>query len=295
MKSQEDVERAIRDLRIQTDRSTDKKIIDAAALELEAAVEASRASKPALSTWWKNAAYSRPFRLVTAAAALFLLVLGMELVSSFDAAGVAWADVADRVAEIDRFMFRLRIRVSDDGARQVEETMRAAADDVAMTFFFSSSLGFRWDVHSDGNLATSFVYPSGADSGIFISYEDKSWARIPTSEDAPVSSPEAPVHDPEEYIRRFLERDRTELGRSTIDGIDVQGIEVINPPTQDGPDMEGIGRLWVSIESDLPVRIELEQRAERQRVTWTLDFRWGEQVDASAFDPRVPDGFAVIR
>jgi hypothetical protein len=99
------------------------------------------------------------------------------------------------------------------------------------------------------------------------------------------------VDDPEDYIRRFLDKEGTDLGRAVIDGIEVEGIEVVDPPTQDGPDMDGIGRLWVGIESGLPVRIELEQFAEERRVTWTLDFRWGAQVDPAVFEPTVPDGF----
>jgi hypothetical protein len=72
-----------------------------------------------------------------------------------------------------------------------------------------------------------------------------------------------------------------------------EGIEVADPPTQDGPDLNGVGRLWVSVETGLPVRIELEQRAQ-ERVAWVLDFRWGEQVDADAFRPNVPEGFDQV-
>jgi hypothetical protein len=295
MKSQQDIERAVRDVRFQTEPETDKKIINAAALELQAAVEASNTQRPALSIWWENVAHGRTFRLAAAAIALLLLITGMEIVNGFDRSRVVWAEVADRMAEVDRFMFRMRISISDeDDARHTEDTVTAGDNDVAMTFFFSASLGFRWDVHTDGSLATSFVYPSGADSGFVISHADKSWGRIPASPEATAGSPDSPVDDPEEYIRRFLEREHTELGRSTIDGIEVEGVEVINPPTREGPDMEGIGRLWVSVDSDLPVRIELEQMADGQRVVWTLDFRWGAQVNAGAFEPNIPDDFTVI-
>ncbi len=292
----EDVERAIRELRIETSSDIDRKILQSAGRELEAGTEQSRASSSWQSDWWARAARSRPFRLATAAVAVLVLITGLELLNGPGSGRVAWAEVTDRIAEVDRFSFRLGIRVLGEGSeRQAEGTQDAEEHDVAMMFFFSSSLGFRWDVHSDGSLATSFIYPSASDSGIVISNVEKTWGFLPAPAEAPRSGPDSPVDDPEEYIRRFLDRDRTELGRRTIDGIEVEGVEVTNPPTQDGPDLDGIGRLWVSVESGLPVRIELEQLAKQQRVEWTLDFRWGAQVDAGAFEARVPDGYSQVR
>jgi hypothetical protein len=102
-------------------------------------------------------------------------------------------------------------------------------------------------------------------------------------------------------VERFLERDGTEIGRSTIDGVEVEGLEVIDPPTQfgpgaeGGPRVEGTGRLWVGLESGLPVRIEIQQGREDDGIAWTLDFRWGAQVDPVAFEPRVPEGYAFVR
>jgi len=294
--TQEEFERAIRELRIETSPDIDKKILELAGLELETATGQSRASRSWLSDWWASAARSRPFRLATAAVALLVLITGIEIVNGFGSGRVAWAEVVDRIAEADRFSFRLRIRILGEGSEsQVAGKQGADQPDVAMAFFFSSSLGFRWDVHSDGSLATSFVYPTGSDSGIVLSYVERTWAHLPASAEAPKSRPDSPVDDPEEYIRRFLERDHTELGRRTIDGIEVEGVEVINPPTQDGPDLDGIGRLWVSVESGLPVRIELEQLAEQLRIEWTLDFRWGAQVDTGVFEATVPDGFSQVR
>ena len=296
MNTQEDVERAIRELRIETSPDTDRKILQSAGLELEAATEQSRASRSWLSGWWASGARSRPFRLATAVVALLVLITGIEIVNGFGSGRVAWAEVVDRIAEADRFSFRLGIRISGEGSENhVAATQGTDEHDVAMTFFFSSNLGFRWDVHSDGILATSFVFPSGSESGIVISYVERTWAYLPASAEAPEGEPDSPVSDPEEYIRRFLEREVTELDRRTIDGIEVEGVEVINPPTQDGPDLDGIGRLWVSVESGLPVRIELEHLAEQQRVEWALDFRWGAQVDAGVFEATVPNDFSQLR
>ena len=299
MKTLEEVERAVRESSIRTSPELDEKILKAAGRELDAAVRTSRAQLSTLSGWCKNAVLSRPFRLVAAAVVLFGLFLGAELVNIFDAGGVAWAEVADRIAQMERFMFRLRINIGGDATgEEAEDSAAAAVRDVAMSYYLSSSLGVRWDVFADGTLQMSLFYPTDADSGLAVNYVERTWTRVPTSAGGPEGSDSSPVDDPEAYIRRFLERDYTELGRDTIDGIEVEGIEVINPPGRYGPgeeqgtDMEGVGRLWVGVKSGFPVRIELEPDAAGQGVFWTLDFRWGAQVDAAVFEARVPEGFS---
>ena len=295
----EDVEQAIRELRVETTEETDRKILETAGLELETAtgaVGAARGSgnRSGTASPWTRLLGGRPFRLAAAMVVALLVIGGMELMNGFGSPGVAWAEVVDRVAQADRFSFRLGVRIAGEGGEARPEAGSAVEAEVAaMTFFVSSTLGFRWDVHTEGEPAMSFIYTAGAENGIAINRGERTWARLPPVEEAPQGPLDVPVRDPEDYIRRFLARDHADLGMRVMDGIEVEGIEVVDPPTRDGPDLDGVGRLWVSAETDLPVRIELEQRAQ-ERVTWVLDFRWGEQVEADAFRPDVPEGFDQV-
>jgi hypothetical protein len=244
---------------------------------------------------------SRPLQVAASAVLLFGLYLGAEIANVPVARGVVWAEVSDRMAQADRFMFRLAVRISA-GPQTGEAPGSVGADGkaVAMAFFFST-VGTRWDLYDGESLGSSIVMPVEADSGIAINYHEETWSRIPQAADVLAGAVTSPVEDPETWVRRFLERERTELGRSAVDGIEVEGVEVIDPPTQFGPGngsglrMAGIGRLWVSVESGLPVRIELEQEGDSARVSWILDFRWGAQVEIDAFDATVPDGFTLTR
>ena len=295
----EDIEQAIRDLRIETTEETDRKILEAASRELEAATGAAGGARGSgdrsgTASPWARLLGGRPFRLAAAIVVALLVIGGMELMNGFGSPGVAWAEVVDRVAQADRFSFRLGVRIPGEGGEARPEAGSAAEAEVAaMTFFVSSTLGFRWDVHTEGEPAMSFIYPAGAENGIAINHGERTWSPLPPAEEAPQGPAEVPVRDPEDYIRRFLARDHEDLGTQVIDGIQAEGIQVADPPTQDGPDLNGVGRLWVSVETGLPVRIELEQRAQ-ERVTWVLDFRWGEQVEADAFRPNVPEGFDQV-
>jgi len=82
-----------------------------------------------------------------------------------------------------------------------------------------------------------------------------------------------------------------ELGETIIEGIEVSGIEVDDPPAGGEGVLEGVGRLWINPLSRLPVRLELIGNADGDEVKWVFDFRWGEQVDPEAFVPKVPPGY----
>ena len=47
--------------------------------------------------------------------------------------------------------------------------------------------------------------------------------------------------------------------------------------------------------TELPIRIEIEGKAEGKATRWQMDFRWGEAVSPSVFEPNVPSDYTRIR
>jgi len=88
--------------------------------------------------------------------------------------------------------------------------------------------------------------------------------------------------------------DYQELGEKMIGDIRVQGIEVKDPPMDDESLANAVGRLWVDVETQLPVRIEIEGTADSHTVQWIMDFRWAEAVDPGVFEPNITDDFTLI-
>jgi len=234
-----------------------------------------------------------PVQVAAGVLALFLIVLGGVSLLRQRMVPVVWAEVADQVADIDRFMFQMKIRVPKGGrGGPPKRGPEPVGAEVAMTFYLSSEHGFRWDVHTEGQLVMSYYTTPGGDSVIVVDHAEESWMRFPTSPQRQAQSPLSPEEDPEEYIRRFLARGYRELGESTIDGVKVEGIEVTDPPAGVDSYLKGVGRLWVDVRSELPVRLELQGEAEGQNMEWIFDFRWGKQVDIEVFAPVIPPGFS---
>ena len=82
-----------------------------------------------------------------------------------------------------------------------------------------------------------------------------------------------------------------------INGIDVEGVEVHNSELLAGD--EGVVRLWVDIETNLRVRMELEGKmmeagAKRPMKFVMDDFQWDVELDASVFEPNIPPDYNLM-
>ncbi len=225
-------------------------------------------------------------KLAVAAVVLIAGLLGWNALNGPHGSGVAWAAIPDHIKTIDMFMFRLTIGVQgQDGARAADKHTGQ------FTFYLSEQYGFRMDISGDGQTISWYV-PSTADTITMVIPAEKKWSKSPL----PPEQRKMPdqYEDPAEYVKRFLARPSKELGRSVIDGIAVEGIEVQDPPIERGKLANGVGRLWVDMQNQLPVRIEIEGTADEMAVRWQMEFKWSEAVPASVFEPNIPSDYTPL-
>jgi outer membrane lipoprotein-sorting protein len=232
-----------------------------------------------------HAAHGRA-RWGIAAAILIVLIISATRMGSLGG-GVAWGKVADHVAAIDTFMFSLAIDVSDanDVKPQGQPTAR-------WVFYVSEQHGFRMDISGGGQTVSWYAKPEG-DTVTMVIPAAKQWMKLPIPPEQRNKKPEQ-YEDPNEYLERFLARPQTKLGRSTIDGVEVEGIQVTDPPTNGQKLENAIGRLWVDTQTELPVRIEIEGKAGQTATRWQMDFKWGETVNPAVFEPNIPSDYKSV-
>ncbi len=226
-------------------------------------------------------------KLAVAAVVVLAGLLGWNMLGGPHGSGVAWAAIPDHIKTIDTFMFRLTI--------DVHEKDNASASDkhtAQFTFYLSEQYGFRMDISGDGTMVSWYVPPE-SDTLTMVVPAEKKWSKTPLPPEQRGKMPEE-YKDPAEYLQRFLARPHKELGRSVIDGVEVEGIEVTDPPTDKGMLANGIGRLWVDVQTELPVRIEIEGAAEGKSVRWLMEFQWSEAVPASVFEPNIPSDYTPL-
>ncbi len=97
--------------------------------------------------------------------------------------------------------------------------------------------------------------------------------------------------DPRQWLKRILAGDYAKLGRSELDGVEVEGIEA-------KPQEEETIRLWVNVKTNWPVRIESEgqmmNEGQLRPSHMVLDhFRWDAEIDPSLFEPNIPADYTL--
>jgi hypothetical protein len=226
-------------------------------------------------------------KLAAAAAVILAALFGLNVING-PGGSVAWAQIPSRIEAIDTFMFRLTI-----GVRGQEGATDAVGEQGGQwTFYLSEKYGFRMDIRG-GDTTISWYVPPEQDTLTMVIPSEKKWSTTPLPPEQRGKMPEQ-YKDPADYLARFLARPYKELGRSVIDGVEVQGIEVTDPPT-DGEKLENaIGRLWVDVETELPIRIEIEGTANGAAVRWLMEFKWSESVDPTLFEPNIPSDYTAL-
>ena len=225
-------------------------------------------------------------RFAAAAAVILAGLLGWNMLGGPHGSGVAWAAIPDHIKTIDTFMFRLTIDVHGKGDANAPDKHTGQ-----FTFYLSEQHGFRMDIGGDGQVISWYVPPESETITMVVPSEKK-WSRTPLPPEQRKMPEE--YEDPAEYIQRFLARPHKELGRSIIDGVEVEGIEVTDPPIKQGKLANGIGWLWVDVQTELPVRIEIEGTADGKTVHWLMEFQWSAAVPASVFEPNIPSDYTPL-
>jgi hypothetical protein len=280
MKSERDIDKRIRQLHRKASHDLSARV--------HAGIDQALADQQTTTTKGRIIMVSPITKLAAVAAVLIAAWLGLNWIGGPSGHGVAWGRIPDHVKAIDTFMFRLTISVSGkEGARVADEHAGQ------WTFYLSEKYGFRMDISADGKVAVSWYVAPESDTLITVIPGEKKWSQSPLSPEQRGKMP-AEYKDPADYIQRFLAHPSRELGRSVIDGVEVEGIEVTDPPTEGEKLASSIGRLWVDVQTELPVLIEIEGTADGKQVQWLMEFKWSEAVDPAVFEPNIPSDYTPL-
>ena len=232
---------------------------------------------------------SRITQLAAAAVIIIAVVVGIYQFGS-SVEGVAWGEVVDNVEQTQTFMFR-----GWTSATGLPNVPKEKAFESEMAVYGSSEYGTRVETYMDGNVATIMYMLPAEKVMISVMPQQKKYMRMLLTQELTTKMRQQ-GQDPRDMVRRFLSVEYTELGRDTIEGIEVEGIEVDDPRAWGGMFESFVGRLWVDVETDLPVRIEMEVSHDEQvQQKMVMDqFQWGVELDAGFFEPNIPPDYSLI-
>jgi outer membrane lipoprotein-sorting protein len=223
-----------------------------------------------------------------AAVAVVIIVIGLwQYFDGKNSGGVAWADVAQKMDQIKTFTYR---------EQMVDPDKQASSDLTGGKYtkvYWSADNGWRSDLYLNEELFYSVFTPYSAGEYTVILWALKKYDHKPITPDKMTNFYDA--------FKRFMSivqaGDYTALGRDEIDGHVVEGVEFAVKRFDSNAPEDFLARLWVDVQAEMPVRMEVECKKPGSDTTMTMvhdQFEWNPQLDADLFQPVIPPDYTVM-
>ncbi len=239
---------------------------------------------------WEYIMTSKITKLAAAAVIIIAVIVSIyQFGGSIES--VAWAEVLDNIKRVPAFAYLMNMDMKDMPGMQAGETTKMEVEALV-----SQNYGMRMNSYVDGKLAAQiYVLPP---QGLLISVvpEQRQYIRMNLTNEL-FEKIQKDNGDPRKIVEEFMKYEYTELGRSTIDGIEVEGIELKDPRIAGGVLDDVVGRLWCAVGNGLPVRLEMEAYSKdgSKIMDMTLHgYEWDLEVDASEFEPNISDDYELM-
>ncbi|HNY80852.1 MAG: hypothetical protein RBS72_10035 [Sedimentisphaerales bacterium] len=240
-----------------------------------------------------------PFaKLAIAAAVVIAGVMGLFLWTGTQSS-VALADVLTRLQQVNAYMYQMTILTTGSGVGDTPAEHEARA-----TALISQELGMKMTMEMD----TRVPGPDGAEPMLQETYmllrQRKEITLMPGQkkymqidfDDALVEETRKQNNDPRAMVEEILNCNYVSLGRSVIEGVEVEGFQTTDPNYLGGMMGEVDVRIWVDVKTQLPVRSEMDMQMTNDMHMHAVihGFAWDVSVDASEFEPVIPDDYTTL-
>jgi hypothetical protein len=219
----------------------------------------------------------------SAAVIIVAIVLGVNFIVKLSAPRVAWGKLAERIEKIGCYTFKMRETTTYTHGPVIKEE-----SDV----YYSSKYGCLMDLNWKELGLNIKIYNSFSDKTSTAVYpRAKKYTRIILREEQ-VAKVRDYLNDPNHLFRKIISCSYKELGSRIIDGKKVEGIEINDSRFGKGVVESCVGRLWVDVETGLPVLFETRAIAGDGTIQITLvieSFKWDPELDVYTFEPDLSD------
>ena len=208
---------------------------------------------------------------------------------------VALADVLTRLDEVRAYVYRgtttiTGMKVGDMTVDSESQSVTTTSDDYG-TKTVSETVTSNMP---EKMVQEMYMYPQTG-TALTILPVDKRYMRMEYDQNTAERLREQ-KDEPTAFVEMAVGQGYESLGRSTVDGVEVEGFRSTNAKflsnVMDQPQVT----IYVDAKTQLPVRIEVEAQADDGMRTRTelYDFQWDVVVDAAEFNPVIPDDYTPM-
>ena len=232
-------------------------------------------------------------KLAIAAVLVVAATMGLTLWRG-TGSGIALADVLTQVQQITAYMYQMTMTVSGTGPagqpmnQEIEATVLTSQD-----FGMKNSMAMTDPNTGETTRQEQYMLPQER-AMIMVMPDQKKYVRMEL-DDTLTEKIRQQNNDPGLMLKQVVDCEHRSLGRSVIDGVEVEGFQTTDPSFLGGMGGQADVRIWVDVKTRLPVRMEMDMVMDEMEMHGVMDgFRWDYPVDAATFDPAVPDDYTTL-
>jgi tetratricopeptide (TPR) repeat protein len=292
MKSEDRIKRLAKNIRIEPDATVDERVLTCAKSALAKSTKERDAVPLRHPSIWRIIMKSPVIKLTAAAA----IVIGVFVLTFFfmeTGKNVVLADVLARVEQARAFMYKMEMTMTmipkPAGKQQIKGTA-VICDEYGMKAQVEIT-----DTNTDKTTTQQIYFLPDQKLMLTLIPGEKKCMRVELDEDLFVSKKKE-NNDPREMLKQILACKYTELGRSDINGIKVEGFKTTDPEFSAGTVDQVEVTLWVDVETRLPVLWEMDVKQNEVMEIHAVisDFQWDIPVVASDFEPVIPADYTSL-
>jgi len=225
------------------------------------------------------------------AAAAVIVVALLYVLNIGEGDGVAWGEVLNNIEKVKAFTYRMKMSMKAiPGMPKGKDGM-----EMEIEAWISKELGMRMNCYVEGELISKAYVLMSEGAVVSVIPPAKRYVRMTLTGEL-FEKAQQDNGDPRKMVDEFMKCGYTELGPSTIDGIQVEGIESRDPKVAGGILGDIVARLWVAVENDLPVKMEIVGYSNGTKALDMVvdEFRWDVEIDVTEFEPNIPDDYILM-
>ena len=235
------------------------------------------------------------------AAAVIVIIVIIAGITIFNkTSSFALADILNQIEKISTYMYQMDMTLSGQQAM----SKMPAEQKIHGSVFVSRQYGMKMTLETsntdtnDVMVQETYMLPK-YNIVIAIMPSQKSYSRLEL-DNTYIEQMKKQYYDPSVMVKQILDCKYQNLGRSTINGVEVEGFGTTDPNYQGG--MYSLAnvdvKLWVDVKTELPVQMEMNLLMKEQTGYNILgivhNFQWNIPVKATDFEPNIPSDYKNI-
>ncbi len=243
-----------------------------------------------------------PITKLAAAAVIIITCLTGLFFWESTGSGIALADVLTRIEQVKAYRYKWSMKVTGRTASDKPYDLELHATEWISQEHGTTKSNYE-QVDPNGRVSTVSTRYFLPQKKTFITIfpKQKKYLREELDDAEVEREVEEKKNDPRAMIKEILKCKYESLGRSTIDGIEVEGFQTRDPNyflDETPVRRQFYGKIWVDVKTRLPARFESNISQDIDRMGNKIhshimmhDFKWDVLVDAAEFEPVIPDDY----